>query len=257
MRLKPVISIGALAAMAVALSACNAPLNRAYKRAVIDRALSSAPYAAQPSQVVARELEFARAAREDGQWTAFRAFAADDALLHGRNGPVPAKQVLATLDDPEKAVEWSPRTVAMSCDGTMAVSRGRFLDPEGYVGTYVTVWEREDYDDDYEWSYDVGGRDDPQPVREEPEDGAILVTAYDDIQGVVADCPKAGETVPRPVFTVRPGSEDLGAEVSADGTLAWGWVHLPGGKKFVYARHWKDGEWTDVFRETLASPPEE
>ena len=87
MRLKPVISIGALAAMAVALSACNAPLNRAYKRAVIDRALSSAPYAAQPSQVVARELEFARAAREDGQWTAFRAFAADDALLHGRNGP--------------------------------------------------------------------------------------------------------------------------------------------------------------------------
>ena len=56
-----------------------------------------------------QKIVCARAAREDGQWTAFKAFASDDAVLHGRNGPVAAKPVFDALDDPETAVQWSPR----------------------------------------------------------------------------------------------------------------------------------------------------
>ena len=90
MRLLPV---AVLSVAACALAACASGPGPRYNSSQIDRALSNATYAAQPSLVVAREIAFARAAREDGQWTAFAKFAADDAVLHGRNGPVPAKKV--------------------------------------------------------------------------------------------------------------------------------------------------------------------
>ena len=182
----PAIRVAALALAALAIAGCAAGSGPRTPRKVIDRVLREAPYAAQPSLIVAREIEFARAAREDGQWTAFRAFATDDALLHGRNGPVLAKPVLGTLDDPEKAVQWVPRVVMMSCDGKTAVSQGRFLDPEGNVGTFVTVWERDGYSDDYKWSYDVGANDDPQPPRKDAEEGVLVVTAYDKRPGANA-----------------------------------------------------------------------
>ena len=106
------------------------------------------------------------AARERGQYTAMLDFAAGDAVVHGRNGPVPARPVFSGLQDPVTTIEWSPRTVIMSCDGNLAVSSGRYREPEGLVGTFMTVWERDDRNDDYEWSYDVAGRDDPQPPPE-------------------------------------------------------------------------------------------
>ncbi len=81
--------------------------------AQINRALTNAPGAAQPSTIVAAELAFSRAARERGQWTAFRMFAAPGALLHGKNGPFPIEPWLATQIDPPAAVQWEPRAVAI------------------------------------------------------------------------------------------------------------------------------------------------
>jgi len=248
------LPIFAAVATSLALAACTGGRSP-IPRAAIDRALSSAPYAAQPSLVVAREVEFARAAREDGQWTAFRAFAANDAVIHGRGGPVPAGQVIAGLSDPPEPTQWSPRTVLMSCDGKLAVSRGRFLDPEGYVGTYVTVWSREDYDDEYHWVYDVGGRDDPQPSSEEAEESTIVVTAYDDIHGLVADCPRGGAEVPSAPFVGPPASGRAGEQTSPDGTLRWRWEHWADGTKYVRADYYTSGAWETVIEESLASPP--
>ncbi|GAB5348473.1 hypothetical protein [Alteriqipengyuania sp. 357] len=245
----------ALAMAGLVLSGCADGRQR-MQRTAIDRALSSAQYAAQPSLIVARESEFARAAREDGQWTAFRRFASGDALLHGRNGPVPARRVLATLDDPAAPVQWSPRTVVMSCDGRLAVSTGRFREPEGYVGNFVTVWERDRYDDDYEWSYDVAGRDDPQPTPVEPVEGEIVATAFDAVQGRVADCPRGGEPVPAPPAVTTPADVRSGEQVSADGTLRWRWEHRADGTKHVRVDYYTSGAWEKIIDKALASPPE-
>ncbi|MBD58810.1 MAG: hypothetical protein CL808_01625 [Citromicrobium sp.] len=248
--MKNTLPIACLVGAGLILAGCAGNSERRYPRTQIDRALSTAQYTAQPSLVVAREIEFARAAREDGQWTAFRAFATDDAVLHGRNGPVPARPVLATLEDPEKAVQWSPRTVMMSCDGRMAVSTGRFREPDGLVGDFVTVWERDGFDDEYEWSYDAGGLDDPQPAPEEVDEDAIVVTAYDAVQGLVADCPKAGETIPAPVRTVMPRTESK-SFLSPDKTLLWEWFHFPDGRKAVRASYWKEGDWQLIVNRRL------
>ena len=246
----------AVTCTALALVGCAAGGPPRTPRKVIEQALREAPYAAQPSLIVAREIEFARAAREDGQWTAFRAFATDDALLHGRNGPVPAKAALGGLSNPEKAVQWAPRVVMMSCDGKTAVSQGRFLDPEGKVGTFVTVWERNGYLDDYEWSYDVGAHDVPQPPRREAEEGVLVVTAYDNIQGLVADCPEAGEQVPAPEFVAPPVDGRAGEQMSADGTLRWRWEHLADGTRHVRADYYTSGGWEKVIDQKLPVSPE-
>lgn len=112
----------------LALAACagsgGPPKPNKRQMAVIDRALASAPGAAQPSTVVAAELAFSRAALEKGQWTAFRLFAAPGAMLHGGNGPFAIAPWLATQTDPPQAVQWKPRVVVMSCDGALAVSQG-------------------------------------------------------------------------------------------------------------------------------------
>ena len=105
----------------------------------IERVLAGAPGQAQPSEIVAAEIAFARAARENGQWTAFREFLAPGALLHVRSGPIEADPWLAVQTDPPEAVQWGARSVWMSCDGALAVSQGRFREPDGTVGTFVTV----------------------------------------------------------------------------------------------------------------------
>ena len=244
----------ALAAAALVLSGCMGNDRPRTPRKLIDRALASAPYAAQPSLIVARESAFARAAREDGQWTAFLEFAADDALLHGRNGPVRAMAALSGLKNPDQAVQWSPRTVMMSCDGKMAVSTGRFRDPEDKVGNFVTVWKRNGFDDEYKWAYDAGGHDNPQPPPVVRDPDEIVATAYEAVQGLVADCPKPGETIPLPPIVVVSGAADSKTTRSSDNTLEWQWVHFADGSKAVRASYWKDGEWQRIIDRSLAAP---
>lgn len=239
----------------LALAGC-ASGSSSYKRTVIDRALSSVTPAAQPSEVVAREIAFAQAARERGQYTAALDFATGDAMLHGRNGPVLARPVFSQLDNPESAAQWSPRTVMTSCDGRLAVSRGRFQDTDGQIGTFVTVWQRDSLDDEYEWSYDVAGLDDPQPVAAEAEESTIVVTAYDDIQGLVADCPRGGAAAPPPPALSPAGNASRGVSLSRDGTLRWLWEHREDGTKYVRADYYTSGAWQTVIEEALASPPQ-
>lgn len=249
MRLLP---LALLTVVACGLSACSGGPASRYSDRQIDRALLSAPYAAQPSLVVAREIAFARAAREDGQWTAFAKFAADDAVLHGRNGPVPAKSALAGLSDPAESVQWSPRTVMMSCDGKVAVSRGRYLYPQGNVGSYVTVWTRNGYEDDYHWIYDAGGDDVPQPTPVEPAENEIVATAYDYVQGLVADCPRGGESAPPPPALPDAGDARREVHLSSDGTLRWMWEHHADGSKYFRADYLTSGAWEKIVEERFA-----
>ena len=248
--------IVAAIALSAAVSACGSPGPRGPSNAVIARTLSTAPGAAQPSTIVATELAYARAAKETGLFTAGAQYAAPGAVLHGRNGPVPFRTLTTTLNDPAVATQWAPRLVVKSCDGSLALSQGRYLDGEGMVGNYVTVWALQS-DGSYKWSYDVAGPDVPQPPpREEFEDGAIVVTAIDLVEGLIATCPGDNQTIPPPppIPVGEEGAAD--AQLARDGTLRWRWEHRADGTKYVTAQYFYLGEWLTAIEESLTSPLE-
>ncbi len=253
--MKPSLKALAIPALVLALSAC-ASGPRGPSNEVIARALKGAPGEAQPSTIVSTEIAYARAAQEDGQFTAATRYADDGAIFHTRNGGAPFAQLAAQLPDPEQATEWGPRTVVMSCDGSVALSLGRFKDAEGFVGNYVTAWRRQS-DLTYKWTYDVAGRDNPQPPpRRQFEDGDIVVTAIDSVQGLVATCPSGRiPLVPAPADSpVGLGGESV--NTSRDGTLRWRWEHRGQNDKFVAAEYFFNGQWVTAIEETLASPDE-
>lgn len=244
----------ALVALAGSLAACGqrvpGPSN-----AVIERVLTGAPGAAQPSTIVATELAFARSARENGQWTAFEEFAAPGAMLHTSNGLRSYAELRPALTDPDEAVQWAPRSVVMSCDGGHAVSVGRFQSPEGIVGNFVTIWERQS-DNTYRWVYDGGGPDVPQPPpRRILEGGDIVVTALNAVEGLVATCPRAGESVGTPPTDSPVALRPADVKQSRDGTLRWRVEHRGtedgGTEKYVAAEYWFEGEWITAVEERL------
>lgn len=254
--MKPLYATIASATLAAMLSACGTPGPRGPSDTVIQRVLSNAPGAAQPSTIVATELAYARAAKESGQFTAGSEFAAPGALLHGRNGPISFAALAGSLDDPAAATQWAPRLVVKSCDGSLALSQGRFVDAEGFVGNYVTTWVQQ-RDGSYKWIYDVAGRDDPQPPpRAEFEDGDIVVTAIDLVEGLIATCPGDNQTIPPPP-SIPVGEEGKAdAQLSRDGTLRWRWEHREDGTKYVTAEYFYLGRWIKAIEESLASPAE-
>ncbi|WP_340588508.1 hypothetical protein [Erythrobacter alti] len=238
----------ASAALAVLLSACASPQQQrhAQQGRAAERTLDRIGTIGDPGRVAAADIAFARMARDEGQWTAFRAYAASDAVIHGRNGPVPIEVFTANLEDPETSTAWTPNTIWTSCDGTLAVTFGRMQVQSGDVGSYVTVWELQS-DRDYKWTYDIGALDDPQP---EPEAGPdvpegeefILVPGMGSIEGRVADCPRTGAfygfTRPELSQGTRSGSAQ-----SDDGTMTWQWVQLADGTRAVTVDWWRGGEW--------------
>ncbi len=237
-------------AMLATLAACASPQRQQMERerrsatAFLERQGSIGD----PGRVAAADFAFAKMAREEGQWTAFREYAADDAVIHGRGGLVPAKPWLATQEDPEQAVAWGPNEVWSSCDGTLAATHGRFQEPEGLVGSYVSVWELQN-DNSYKYTYDLGTPDDPQPVpqpREEIPEGAIVVPGLTAVRGMVADCPAAGESAPLPPLKIYDAGVASDTTRSADGTLEWTWVHAPGDLRRVEVTWWRDGEWREA-----------
>lgn len=243
-----------IAGAAMAVSACAGGSQRPNDRtvALINRALTGAPGAAQPSTIVAAEIAFSRAARERGQWTAYRMFAAPGAVLHGEDGPFAIEPWLANQIDPPEAVQWEPRAVAISCDGAVAVSQGRYLNPLGKVGNFITVWERQ-ADGQYRYVFDASGDDVPQPPPRKPvEDGDIVVTSIDVVQGLVASCPRQGAEFPPPPAIPVGEQGKADARLSRDGTLRWRWEHRDDGTRYAAADYYYAGRWLSAFEQTLA-----
>lgn len=204
----------------------------------------------EPGVVAAADLAFAKAAREQGLWTAFREYAAPGAVIHTPAGPVVAAAFLTGRADPAEAVSWEPNTIWTSCDGTLAVTFGRLQNPDGQVGSYVTMWELQS-GGGYKWTYDVGALDNPQPPPPLPdeivEDGdTIIVPGLLSIDGKVADCVRRGEDRPAPpAYEIDAATSSDGAQ-SHDETLQWHWEHHENGDRIVIVDYLREGEWQQV-----------
>ena len=187
-------------------------------------------------KVVATEIAFARAAQEDGQWTAFRAFAASDATMFVPQA-VDAQEWLKKQADPAQAVKWQPHEVWSSCDGSLAVTKGAWQRPDGSHGYFTTAWQRQQ-DGEYKWVMDQG-----EPL-------ATPLVAPEFVRSEVADCD--GE----PQISVHHVNlEAVNRTVhSKDKTLQVEWNVHPSGRRHVSVTILRGGETTEVFKTIVEAP---
>ncbi len=186
-----------------------------------------------PSSVFAAELAFNRLARDKGQWTAFRATAADDAVMFVPQR-VLAKQWLKGRADPPQPISWTPSFIHVSCDGNMAASTGNWQRPDGTVGYFTTIWRR---DKRGAWKWMLDHRDTLGAPRPAPE---FLV-------GKVATC-KWGKA-PEPA-----GAATKSALPPADESLIWNAEVAPDGGRQVMVRIWNGVDYEVVIDDRVGAP---
>ncbi len=206
---------------------------------------------ADPGRVATTDIAFARAARDNGQWTAFREYAADGAQLHGADGPYDAAAFLLARADPPQPVRWAPTEVWSSCDGSLAVSFGRSRQADGTVGSYVTVWQRQrGRAGEYRWIYDTGTPDNPQPGPPPPppvtaDADTIVVSELNFVNARAADCGAAAE-LSQAGLSALPAAAQTGGGAARDGTLRWRWEHVASGQWRVVVDWVREGAWAEA-----------
>ena len=185
--------------------------------------------AAAPVSAIDAERAFAADAQKNGQWTAFRKYAADDALMFVPE-KVNAQSWLAGRTDPPASVFWWPGRSYVSCDGSVAVNTGPWV--RGYgkaVGYFTTVWVRQ-ADGAWKWIYDGG--DAEKFARGEGGD----------ISPFIASCKGKPSGV-----TQATGQH------SKDQTLAW-LVHIgPRGQRRVRVYQWNGARYQMVIEDRVAA----
>lgn len=153
------------------------------------------------------ERAFAADAQILGQWTAFRKWAAPDATMFVPQ-PINAQAWLKERKNPPKAIAWWPTATYVSCDGSLAVNTGGWKRPDGAVGYFSTVWQRQQ-DGGWKWVLDHGdiaATPRPRPV-------------FTHIRKAVCQRP-----FHRAELTVHDAGTSGGDIASKDGTLKIGWT---------------------------------
>ncbi len=192
---------------------------------------------AAPQTAVDAERAFAADAKTLGQWTAFRKWAADDAVLFWPQ-PVNAQAQLRTLNDPPRPVEWSPSESYVSCDGTVAANTGPWTRPDGSAGYFSTIWVKQ-RQGGWKWTVDGGDAlETPRPTVKEP---AVRV----------ASC----ERKPRGAIGVAPKDAKSADGQSRDHTLYWSWVVQPDGARMFNVLLWTGERYDRVIADRIAAPP--
>jgi hypothetical protein len=185
--------------------------------------------AAGPMTAIDAERAFAADAQKLGQWTAFRKYAADDALMFVPQ-PTNAQAFLKDRKDPPVAVFWWPGRSYVSCDGSYAVNTGPWVRGWGKaVGYFTTVWKRQP-DGSWKWIYDGG--DELKTARAE---GGDIKPASASCEGKAYGMPHSGW--------------------SGDKTLAWTNVTGPEGQRSFFVWMWTGEKYENVIADYFATPP--
>ncbi|MGH6612844.1 hypothetical protein [Sphingomonas sp.] len=181
------------------------------------------------------ERAFAAAAQTDGQWTAFRRYATENAVMFVPQ-VVKAQEFLKDREDPPKAIEWWPTESYVSCDETLAINTGGWKRPDGAVGYFTTVWQRQA---DGGWKWIVDGGDELTAPRERPAEPKL----------VKPDC----ATKAIPLVTI--GAPPSGSGQSKDSTLNWYWAVEPDLSRQFSAKIWNGHDYVAVIDNDIAAPP--
>lgn len=194
--------------------------------------------AAAPQTALDAERAFAAAAQARGQWTAFREYAAEDAVLFVPQ-PVKAQDWLKDRKDPPKSVEWWPTESWVSCDEAFAVNTGGWKRPDGTVGFFTTVWRKEA---DGSWRWIVDGGDALKTPRV-PVDRPHVRQARCDGKA-------------KPYLNIRSTKSAVAEENarSRDYSLAWGWMIEPDGERHFWVSFWNGRDWKDVINDEISAP---
>jgi hypothetical protein len=209
--------------------------------------LAAAPVAAAPAMTaVDAELAFARDAKRFGQWSAFRKWADNDAVMFTPQA-VWAQGFLKPLKNPPRAIAWRPAHSYVSCDGRTAVNTGPWFKQDGTPGGYfTTVWQRTPRG--WRWVYDGGG----------PSSGPAPAGKPQVHRGSCGSkAPGAPITPPPPLSPkqARTTPEDNGRGQSADKTLGWDWKVEKDGSRKLRVYQWKAGRYAQVLTNEIPGPP--
>lgn len=169
---------------------------------------------------VEAERAFAADAKTIGQWTAFRKWSTDDAVMFVPQ-PTNAHDFLKDRKDPRQAIDWWPTASYVSCDGMTAVNTGGWKRPDGSVGYFTTVWQKQA---DGSWKWLVDGGDALKMARPAVKKPVVRRAACHR----TAFVPPVG-VAPSPGVVADPERWGL----SRDGSLLWHWRTNPDGRNRV------------------------
>jgi hypothetical protein len=183
------------------------------------------------------ERAFAADAKAIGQWTAFRKWSTDDAVMFVPQ-PSNAHDFLKDRKDPAQAIDWWPTASYISCDGKLAINTGGWKRPDGSVGYFTTVWRLQP---DGTWRWTVDGGDDLKESRPRPSTPTVQR----------ASC---GGTPPPRGDGPAPSGLETGFGVSDDKTLGWGWLVRADGARVFFAGLWDGTRIKTVITDKIAPP---
>jgi len=188
---------------------------------------------AQAGTAVDAEHAFNRVAQTEGQWTAFRRYATEDAVMFAPK-PVNAQAFLKNRKNPPFSVQWWPAESYVACDGTVAVNTGPWAAARG-SGFFTTVWTAQ-ADGGWKWVYDGGDAlKAPRTLPERPRMRRAACVAV-------------------PPSTPAMAGPDQGAGASRDGSLRWRWAMAADGSRSFTASIWTGKRFEDVVIDRVSAP---
>ena len=202
--------------------------------------------AAASMTAVDAEKAFARDAQRVGQWTAFRKYADDTAVMFVPQA-IWAQEFLAGRKDPPKAVNWAASASWVSCDGRTAINRGPAVWPNGSTNHFTTVWVREPAG--WQWTYD-GGDDEAAP-KVLPKKARVEKASCAGRDRIRAEYRE--EVKPTARIAGKPPA-DAGQGRSADGTLIYEWKVAASGERHFQAKLWNGRDYRTVLDQKVAAP---
>lgn len=169
-----------------------------------------------PQTAIDVERAFDAAAQAEGQWTAFRRYAAADAWMFVPE-PVNAQAWLKDRKDPAQSVRWSPTHSYVACDGSLAANTGGWTRPDGSVGYFSTLWQRQ-ADGAWKWTLDHGD---------------VLQAARPAVAKPAVQRAACGTRPTEIAFAPCPSTRRCRQGRSADGTLIWDWSFDADGRQLT------------------------
>ena len=193
------------------------------------------------------ERAFISDAHTHGQWTAFRKWAAEDAVMFSPNA-VWAREYLKDKKDPPKSIDWAPAESWVACDGRTAINRGPWSNAGKGQGYFTTVWMKGT--SSWRWVYDGG--DALSAPMTEPKVAKVVKASCRNLSKVRAAYRKA--TVATERLAGKPPGE-AGQGRSADGTLIYEWKVAANGARHFQAKLWNGNAYRVILDQNVAAPP--